>query len=75
MRTQIDLLREQLASQIALRGVSHPQIEHLRWQIASLERQARLREGASGMFGVARRADPADDKRERTGRPTARGGT
>jgi len=60
MRTQIDLLRKQLASQIALRGADNPQIEHLRWQIASLERQARLREGAAGMFGMARRADEPD---------------
>jgi hypothetical protein len=69
MRTQIDLLREQLASQIALRGANHPQIEHLRWQIASLERQARLREGAAGMFGVARRTVEA----ERELRPAAKG--
>jgi len=60
MRTQIDLLREQLASQIALRGADNPQIEHLRWQIASLERQARLREGAAGMFGVSRRTEDPD---------------
>ena len=69
MRTQIALLREQLASQIALRGADHPQIEHLRWQIASLERQARLREGAAGMFGVRQHADGPDRDRGFRRRP------
>jgi hypothetical protein len=57
MRTQIALLREELARQIRTRGVDDPQVEHLRWQIASLERQARWREHASGMFGAPRRLD------------------
>ncbi|MFN9775186.1 MAG: hypothetical protein ACK54X_21495 [Burkholderiales bacterium] len=56
MRTQITLLREQLARHIQARGVDDPQVEHLRWQIASLERQARWREDAAGMFGTAHRA-------------------
>jgi hypothetical protein len=55
MRTQITLLREQLARHIHARGVDDPQVEHLRWQIASLERQARWREDAAGMFGTAHR--------------------
>ena len=38
------------------RGADDPQVEHLRWQIASLERQARWREDAAGMFGTAHRA-------------------
>jgi hypothetical protein len=60
MRTQITLLREQLARLIQMRGADDPQVEHLRWQIASLERQARWREDAAGMFGTARRAaEPA----------------
>lgn len=71
MRTQIALLRAQLASQIALHGADAPQIEHLRWQIASLERQARLREGAAGMFGVPRRAE--EPERERPPRRQAPG--
>ena len=54
MRTQITLLREQLARQIETRGVDDPQVEHLRWQIASLERQVRWREYAAGMFGAPR---------------------
>jgi hypothetical protein len=57
MRTQIALLREELARQIRTRGADDPQVEHLRWQIASLERQARWREDASGMFGAPRRLD------------------
>jgi hypothetical protein len=59
MRTQITLLREQLARQLATRGGDDPQVEHLRWQIASLERQARWREDAAGMFGVPRRSAAA----------------
>jgi len=55
MRTQITLLREQLARHVAMRAADDPQIEHLRWQIASLERQARWREDAAGMFGAPRR--------------------
>jgi hypothetical protein len=59
MRTQITLLREQLARLIQMRGADDPQVEHLRWQIASLERQARWREDSAGMFGTARRvAEP-----------------
>jgi hypothetical protein len=59
MRTQITLLREQLARLIQMRGADDPQVEHLRWQIESLERQARWREDAAGMFGTARRvAEP-----------------
>ena len=52
MRTQITLLREQLAHHVATCGADDPQVEHLRWQIASLERQARWREDAAGMFGT-----------------------
>ena len=44
MRTQITLLREQLARHLQTRGADDPQVEHLRWQIASLERQDRWRE-------------------------------
>jgi hypothetical protein len=56
MRTQITLLREQLARHIQARGVDDPLVEHLRWQIASLEREARWRGDAAGMFGTAHRA-------------------
>jgi hypothetical protein len=56
MRTQITLLREQLARHIRSRSADDPQVEHLRWQIASLERQARWREDAAGMFGTRLRA-------------------
>ncbi|HMS79275.1 MAG TPA: hypothetical protein PKC20_07045 [Burkholderiaceae bacterium] len=63
MRTQITLLREQLARHLQTRGADDPQVEHLRWQIASLERQDRWREDAAGMFGTPRRraeaAEPA----------------
>jgi hypothetical protein len=52
MPTQIDQLREQLAHSIAIRGADDPRVEHLRWQIASLERQARWRADAAGMFGA-----------------------
>jgi hypothetical protein len=55
MRTQITLLREQLARQLATRDADDLQVEHLRWQIASLERQTRCREDAAGMFGAPRR--------------------
>jgi hypothetical protein len=51
MAAPIDLLREQLARRIAQRGPDDPQVEYLRWQIASLERQARWRRQAAGMFG------------------------
>jgi hypothetical protein len=52
MRTQITLLREQLARQLADRGADDPQVAHLRWQIASLERQARRIEDSAGMLGA-----------------------
>ncbi|RPH44248.1 MAG: hypothetical protein EHM87_11195 [Burkholderiales bacterium] len=66
MRTQITLLREQLARHVASCGTDDPQVEHLRWQIASLERQARWREDAAGMFGAPRRtAEPRTDLRPR----------
>jgi hypothetical protein len=55
MQTQINLLREQLARHVATRSADDPQVEHLRWQLASLERQARWREAAAGMFGAPRR--------------------
>ncbi|MFM1988936.1 MAG: hypothetical protein RJA99_1893 [Pseudomonadota bacterium] len=54
MSTQIELLRAQLARHLALQGSEDPQVQHLRWQIASLERQARWREDAAGMFGASR---------------------
>jgi hypothetical protein len=60
MTTQIDLLREQLAQSIAVRGADDPRVEHLRWQIASLERQARWREDAAGMFGAPPRPQGRD---------------
>jgi len=34
-------LREELSRQVAEQGVESPRVEHLRWQIASFERQAR----------------------------------
>jgi hypothetical protein len=59
MPTQIALLREQLARQVAQNGAAAPQVEHLRWQIVSLERQARWREQSGGMFGASQRTvDP-----------------
>jgi len=66
MPTQIALLREQLARQVALRGPNDPQVEHLRWQIASLERQARWHQDAAGMFG-ARERPPGPQRRTQTG--------
>jgi hypothetical protein len=58
MPTQIALLREQLARHIAQRGSDDPRVEHLRWQILSLERQARWRQDAAGMFGTPQRTAP-----------------
>ncbi|MEI7446642.1 MAG: hypothetical protein WCK28_17260 [Burkholderiales bacterium] len=58
MSTQIELLRAQLARHLALQGSDDPQVQHLRWQIASLERQARWREDSAGMFGAPRRTAP-----------------
>jgi hypothetical protein len=55
MPTQITLLREQLARQLAQHGADDPRVEHLRWQIASLERQARWRQESAGMFGTPSR--------------------
>jgi hypothetical protein len=55
MRTQTTLLREQLARQLATGDAGAPQIEHLRWQIASLERQTRWREDSAYMFCAPRR--------------------
>jgi hypothetical protein len=34
-------LREELSRQVAEQGVESPRVEHLRWQLASFERQAR----------------------------------
>ncbi len=65
MPTQIALLREQLARHIAQRGTDDPRVEHLRWQIVSLERQARWREDAAGMFGAPQR--PATKPSGQTG--------
>jgi hypothetical protein len=47
--TQIETLREQLAQQLARRGPDDPFVEHLRWQIAGLERQLRRLDGADGV--------------------------
>jgi hypothetical protein len=66
MPTQIALLRKQLARHVAQNGATTPQVEHLRWQLASLERQAHWREHAGGMFGAPfDRVDPGpvDDRR------------
>lgn len=66
MPTQIALLREQLARHVAQNGAAAPQVEHLRWQIASLERQAHWRQHAGGMFGAPHRPvdrDPVDGPR------------
>jgi hypothetical protein len=41
IRSQIEDLREQLSQQVARHGSDDPFVEHLRWQIASLERQMR----------------------------------
>ena len=53
MPTHIETLRQQLARQLAQRGADDPQVAHLRWQIVSLERQARWRATSAGMFGSA----------------------
>lgn len=45
--SQIEILREQLSQQLARRGAEDPYVEHLRWQIASLERQARRQDAAA----------------------------
>jgi hypothetical protein len=46
--SQLDMLRTQLAQQLACRGPDDPYVEHLRWQIACLERQLRRLDGAQG---------------------------
>jgi hypothetical protein len=69
--TQIEILRGQLSQQLARRGAQDPYVEHLRWQIASLERQARRRgtdaAGASSSSHPGRSSrDPASDSRPRS---------
>ena len=59
MQTQIDLLRDQLARHLARHGDADPHVAHLRWQIASLERQTRWREASAGMFGAISRPRPS----------------
>jgi hypothetical protein len=43
--SQLDVLRAQLAQQLARRGPDDPYVEHLRWQIGCLERQLRRLDG------------------------------
>lgn len=61
MRTQIDLLREQLARHVRTGGHDDPTVEHLRWQLVSLERQQRWRGDPQGLPGPlrARAATPS----------------
>jgi hypothetical protein len=46
--SQIADLRDQLSKQLARRGSNDPFVEHLRWQIASLERQSRHDRAGAG---------------------------
>ena len=41
MSDPIRALRQELSRQLAEQGAQSPQVEHLRWQLASFERQAR----------------------------------
>jgi hypothetical protein len=67
MRTQIDQLREQLAGHLRAGCRDDPRVEHLRWQLLSLERQQRWRDDAAGLFGPApaRAAAPLPDRARR----------
>lgn len=41
MSDPIRALRQELSRQLAEQGAQSPRVEHLRWQLASFERQAR----------------------------------
>ena len=63
MPTHIETLRQQLARQLAQRGADDPQVAHLRWQIVSLERQARCGPGSAA---APTGGDAPDARREST---------
>jgi hypothetical protein len=50
MLNQVEQLRAQLSRFLELHNDDDPEVEHLRWHIASLERLARWQQGAVSLL-------------------------
>jgi len=59
MLNQIERLRAQLSRFLELHNDDAPEVEHLRWHIASLERLARWEQGAVGLMNSQRDVETA----------------
>jgi len=59
MLNQIEQLRAQLSRFLELHNDDAPEVEHLRWHIASLERLARWEQGAVGLMNSQRDVETA----------------
>jgi hypothetical protein len=59
MLSQVEQLRAQLSRFLELHNDDDPEVEHLRWHIASLERLARWQEGAVSLMNPQREIEAA----------------
>jgi hypothetical protein len=59
MLNQVEQLRAQLSRFLELHNDDAPEVEHLRWHIASLERLARWEQGAVGLMNTQRDVETA----------------
>ena len=57
MLNQVEQLRAQLSRFLELHNDDDPEVEHLRWHIASLERLARWQQGAVSLMNSQREAE------------------
>jgi hypothetical protein len=59
MLNQVEQLRAQLSRFLELHNDDAPEVEHLRWHIASLERLARWQHGAVSLMNSRQEAETA----------------
>ena len=59
MLNQVEQLRAQLSRFLELHNDNDPEVEHLRWHIASLERLARWQQGAVSLMSSQRDVETA----------------
>jgi len=59
MLNQVEQLRAQLSRFLELHNEDAPEVEHLRWHIASLERLARWQNGAVSLMNSQRDVETA----------------
>ena len=59
MMNQVEQLRAQLSRFLELHNDDDPEVEHLRWHIASLERLARWQNGAVSLINSQRDVETA----------------